>query len=151
MEGSPMKISILFVFLCLCLLPFPLNGQDVVHESVLLNGTYNVKARNYQMFEFSLDREQGAGQIGGRISVQGPTNFDIQLWIVDYSNLENFINRQPFETYLNTGRVRLKTFDVVLDPGRYYLIFDNKFSAINDKNVHAGVAIRQFKRGQRPR
>lgn len=141
-------MKILFLFLCLCLLPLRAHGQ-VDHESVLLNGTYHVNARNYQVFEFSFDREQGVGQIGGRISVQGPANFDIQLWIVDYPNLENFVNRQAFDTYLNTGRVRLKTFDVTLDPGRYYLIFDNRFSAINDKDIRAGVAVRQFKSRQR--
>lgn len=143
-----MKISLLL--LLLCLLPSLAIAQEIAHESVLLNGTYQVNARNYQVFEFSFDREQGIGQIGGRISVQGPASFDIQLWIVDYANLENFINRQAFDAYLNTGRVRLKTFDVTLDPGRYYLIFDNRFSAINGKNVQAGVAIRQFKRRQRP-
>jgi hypothetical protein len=140
-----MKISILF--LLLCLLPFPSIGQELASESILLNGTYHIQERNYQVFEFSFDREQGAGQIGGRINVQGPASLDIQLWIVDYANLENFINRQAFDAYLNTGRVRLKTFDLTLEPGRYYLIFDNRFSAINSKNVHAGVAIRQFKRG----
>jgi len=144
-------MKILALFLCLCLLPFPAIGQEVAHESVLANGTYRVNARNYQVFEFSLDQEQGVGEIGGRISVQGPTNFDIQLWIVDYPNLENFINGQAFDTYLTTGRVRLKTFNVALNPGRYYLIFDNKFSAVNDKNVHAGIAVRQFKRRQRER
>lgn len=144
-----MKISILFLLLCLS--PFPTTGQEIAHESVLLNGTYQIKARNYQVFEFSFDREQGVGQIGGRISVQGPAEFDIRVWIVDYDNLENFINKQAFDAYLNTGRVRLKTFDVALNPGRYYLIFDNRFSAINDKNVHAGVAIRQFKRRHRER
>jgi hypothetical protein len=144
-----MKISALL--LCLCLLSFPAIGQELASESVLLNGTYHVQERSYQVFEFAFDREQGVGQIGGRISVQGPNNFDIQLWIVDYENLENFINRQAFNAYLNTGRVRLKTFDVALNPGRYYLIFDNRFSAINSKNVHAGVAIRQFKRRHRER
>lgn len=144
-----MKISILF--LLLCLLPFSTSAQEIASESVLLNGTYHVQERNYQVFEFAFDRDQGAGQIGGRISVQGPSNFDIQLWIVDYGNLENFINKQAFNTYLNTGRVRLKTFDVTLNPGRYYLIFDNRFSAINSKNIHAGVAVRQFKRRHRER
>lgn len=144
-------MKILFLFFCLCLLPFPAIGQEIGRESVLLNGTYHVKARNYQVFEFSFDREQGAGQIGGRISVQGPSEFDIRVWIVDYPNLENFINRQAFDAYLNTGRVRLKTFDVALDPGRYYLIFDNRFSAINDKDIRAGIATRQFKRRVRER
>jgi len=142
-----MKISALL--LCLCLLHFPSIGQELASESVLLNGTYHVKERNYQVFEFAFDRDQGAGQIGGRISVQGPASLDIHLWIVDYANLENFINRQAFDAYLNTGRVRLKTFDVTLEPGRYYLIFDNRFSAINSKNVHAGVAVRQFRRRHR--
>jgi hypothetical protein len=144
-----MKISILFLLLCLLL--FPATAQEIVHDSVLLNGTYHVKERNYQVFEFAFDQDQGVGQIGGRISVQGPASFDVQLWIVDYANLENFINRQAFDAYLNTGRVRLKTFDITLDPGRYYLIFDNRFSAINDKNVHAQVAVRQFKRRVRER
>lgn len=144
-----MKISILFVLLCL-FTPSVI-GQEMAHESVLLNGTYHVKERSYQVFEFAFDRTEGAGQIGGRISVQGPSSFDIRVWIVDYDNLENFINRQAFDAYLNTGRVRLKSFDVTLEPGRYYLIFDNLFSAINDKNIHAGVAMRQFKRRVRER
>ncbi len=142
-----MKISALL--LCLCLLAFEAFSQQVNHEFVLLNGTYHVKERNYQVYEFSLDLAQDVGEIGGRISVQGPSNFNIQLWIVDYANLENFINRRQFETYLNTGRVRLKTFTVALNPGKYYLIFDNTFSAINDKYVHAGIAVRQFARRQR--
>lgn len=144
-------MKILALILCLCLLSLNVGGQQISHESVLLKGTYHVKARNYQIFEFSFDRDQGVGEIGGRISVQGPSEFDVQLWIVDYANLENFINRQAFNTYLNTGRVRLKSFSVALEPGRYYLIFDNKFSAINDKNVHAQVAVRQFARRERRR
>lgn len=144
-----MKISILFFLLCL--LPFPATAQEIAHESVLANGTYHVQARNYQVFEFAFDQSQGVGQIGGRINVQGPSNFDVRVWIVDYENLENFINKQAFDAYLNTGRVRLKTFDVALEPGRYYLIFDNRFSAINDKNVYAQVAVRQFKRQVRER
>lgn len=139
------------LFVLLWLLAPSVIGQEIAHESVLLNGTYHVKERNYQVFEFSFDRDQGAGQIGGRISVQGPSSFDVRVWIVDYENLENFINRQAFDAYLNTGRVRLKTFDVALEPGRYYLIFDNLFSAINDKNIYAQVAMRQLKRRIRER
>lgn len=142
-----MKISVLF--LSLLLLFSRSLGQEVSHESVLLNGTYHVKARSYQVFEFTYDRTQGVGQIGGRINVQGPDEFNVRLWIVDYPNLENFINKQTFNSYLNTGRVRLKTFDVALDPGRYYLVFDNTFSAINEKDVYARVALRQFKSRQR--
>jgi hypothetical protein len=145
------------VFVCLFLLGYvhsyalqqqpsrarPRPGQPQT-ESVLLNGSYLVQARNYQVFEFSFDPAYGAGQIGGRISVQGPTNFDIQAWILDYPNLENFINRQAFNTFLNIGRVRLKNFSVTLNPGRYYLVFDNTFSALNSKSVFAQVAVRQF-------
>jgi hypothetical protein len=144
-------MKILTLILCLCLLSFSSIGQEIVHKSVLLNGTYQVREHNYQVFEFSFNRDEGVGQIGGRISVQGPVEFDIRAWIVDYPNLENFINRQAFDAYLNTGRVRLKTFDLTLNPGRYYLIFDNTFSAINSKSVHAFVAVRQFKRRQTSR
>lgn len=141
-----MKIKISILLLCLCLLPFSTTGQEISHRAVLLNGTYRVAERSYQVFEFSFDPQEDVGEIGGRINVQGPSNFDIQLWIVDYPNLENFINKQAFKAHLNTGRVRLKTFNVALKPGRYYLIFDNTFSAINSKNVQAFVAVRQFAR-----
>lgn len=117
---------------------------------LLLNGGYSVPASNYKVYEFLISPAFERARVRGRIAVQGSVTADIELCIFDYSNLENFINGKAASGPVCTGRVKLKEFDIMLEPGRYFLVLNNRYSVLTSKMVNAFVAIEHLEMVPRP-
>lgn len=132
---------------CLCLMllcsasVMAQRGRQTPPGFVLLNGPYPVAARNYSVYEFIIDARYGTATVEGQISVRGGGSQDIEACIFNYEGFEAFINRQSASAYLCTGRVQLKRFVIALDPGRYFLVFNNRYSMVMDKLVDSYVTI----------
>lgn len=128
---------------------FPQGRNASPRGFIILDGDYQVKAQGYTSFPFVVDARFGNVLLKGQITVQGQSNYDIEFCVVNYSQLEHFMNGYATETIYSTGRVKMKQFEVFLTPGQYYLLFNNKYSILTAKQVRAWV-VADFSRSQQP-
>lgn len=108
---------------------------------VVLRGDYQVRAQGYNSYPIKVAPNAGNAVLKGNILVQGAANYDIEVCVFDYPNLENFMNRRQAYGLFCSGRVKMKTFEVPLDPGTYYLVFINNHSLMTEKWVRSWVVL----------
>ena len=74
--------------------------------------------------------------VNGHFTATGGTGNNIVCYILDADGFVNFKNGHPTNTYFNSGKVtKAKIGGVLGTPGTYYLILDNRFSALTPKAV----------------
>ena len=117
------------------------NPAPSAAPSSVVNDNFWLSAGKYQYYEF---RTPHAGTLSGRI--REAYGRDIEFFVMDYSNFENWANGRTGHTYYNAGRIVLKEFAVELNPGRYVLVFSNNYSIITGKQVEAQVSFMPFRR-----
>jgi hypothetical protein len=124
--------------------PTPVPGVPPVPPArfVLMNGVFPVAARGYRAFPFRL-APPGLSLLRGQISVQGPAGTDINFCVTDPRGYEQYVNQRVFKAYFCSGRVQLRQFELPLPPGAYFIIFDNRYSLLSNKNVLGFVEILQ--------
>lgn len=120
-----MKKALLFCGLFF-LLAISTSAQKVVSEKAI-----SVRAGGYESFRYELTQ---TARIWGRFRATGGKN-DIECYIVDEDGFENLKNGNQFRRFYESGRVTVATFDVTLNKGVYYLVFNNSWSAITPKAV----------------
>lgn len=109
------------------LLAISVNAQEVAAERAI-----TVKAGGYTWFDYSFNQPT---TLKGRFRAQGGGRNDIEVYIMDDDNFENWKNGNQANTYYNSGRVTVANFNVTLPKGNYHLVFNNKFSVITPKAV----------------
>jgi hypothetical protein len=120
-----MKKTLLFCGLFF-LLTICVNAQRVASEKAI-----SVKAGGFESFRYDLTQ---TARIWGKFRATGGKN-DIECYIVDEDNFENLKNGNQFRRYYESGRVTVATFDVTLNQGVYYLVFNNSWSVMTPKAV----------------
>ena len=75
------------------------------------------------------------GTFSGRFRAKGGSGNDVEVYILDSDGFENFRNRNSAQTYYNSGRKTVESFNVMLPAGNYYLVISNTFSIISTKTV----------------
>jgi hypothetical protein len=73
------------------------------------------------------------------VSVQGGSGNDIETIILDQDGFENYSNGHSVRTFYNSGKITVGSINTFLNPGQYYLVFNNRFSLFTNKVVHAQV------------
>ena len=107
-----------------------------------MNGIFPVGARGYRAFPFRL-APNGVSILRGQIAVQGAPGMDINFCVTDYPGYLNYVNNRVFNAVFCSGRVQLRQFELALPPGDYFIIFDNRYSLLANKNVVGFVEIIQ--------
>lgn len=87
-----------------------------------------------------LDASRDTVRLYGRFRASGGAN-DIEVYVLDEDGFENWSNGHGARTYYNSGRVTVGRFDLRLRGGRFYLVFNNKFSVFTNKAVTADVVL----------
>jgi hypothetical protein len=111
----------LFFLLAICA-----HAQRVVSEKAI-----SVKAGGYESFRYDLTETT---RIWGKFRATGGKN-DIECYIVDEDGFENLRNGNQFRRFYESGRVTVATFDVTVNKGVYYLVFNNSWSVMTPKAV----------------
>lgn len=108
-------------------------------QGVVVSQTFTVEPGRYSYFQFFVS--SAGTKVVGRFHAQGGRGNDIETFIVDEDGFENYSNRHQVRTYYNSGRVTVGTINTALNPGKYYLIFNNGFSTFSNKVVEAHVVL----------
>lgn len=128
-----MKIALALSLFVLFLLIGP-PARATAPEDVILDDTFWVNARHFSWKEVTFRRP---GTLRGQINVVSGN--DIEFYVMDYRGFEDFNNGKGARTFYNSGRIRLKRFEVNIPPGNHFLVFNNQFSLITDKRVNAFI------------
>jgi hypothetical protein len=103
----------------------------------IINSNFLVPARRLTYFPINVP-SQGA-QVTGRFSARGGMGNDIEAFIIPAFELPNVMNGNQFRYFYTSGKVTVGEINVRLQPGSYYLVFNNKMSLISNKGVAASV------------
>jgi hypothetical protein len=95
--------------------------------------TYVVDAGGATWLEWNFDKET---RVAAKFRARGGSGNDIEVYILDEDGFENWRNGHRVGTYYNSGRLTVGRFDVTLRPGKYFLVMNNKFSAVSNKVVN---------------
>ena len=118
-------------------------GYQEVDKRTVLDRTQKIAPRTLGYFMVHL--RQGATITGSLINVSGGANNDINFYIMDSYNFIQFKDQTYPKAYTHLKENRVKSghhFQFVSkEENDYYLIFDNRFSAVSMKSVKWYVQI----------
>jgi hypothetical protein len=82
----------------------------------------------------------------GNFTASGGTGNDIDVYVLPQDDFVNWQNRHASRSYYNSGKVTVGNLNVNLpsDAGTYYLVFDNRFSLLSEKNVRVNATLSYY-------
>jgi hypothetical protein len=109
----------------------------------IISGSFIVPPRNFKPFEVVVGAGMGRPQIEGTFSASGAKN-DIEVLLLDEAQFSNWQNRHTFKSAYTSGRVTADKLRIELpnEPGKYFLIFSNRFSMFSNKGIVADLKLR---------
>lgn len=120
-----------------------LTVQSFVHaqeqtEVPVVRSTFRAEAGKAPYFQFKLPTYYRDGRIVGNALASGGSGNDIRVLLLTEQQFQAwFLERAPL---YDSGRRQSVVLSVpVSDPGTYYILFDNTFSAVSSKNVQADI------------
>lgn len=112
----------------------------------IANGQVIVKAHSYVQYRLTITPEMNDPTVTGNFNASGGAGNDIEAVIADEPNYTNWVNGHQAQVLWSTGG-KETTGNIIakLQPGMYYLVFSNKFSAFTDKQVFLNVSLNYSK------
>lgn len=105
-------------------------------DQKIASGQIEVKAQSYVQYRVTIMPEMVRPVLTGSFNTSGGSGNDIMAVIADEANFINWINGHQAQVYWTTqGRATTGNFAVRLQPGTYYLAFNNRFSLFTGKQV----------------
>lgn len=106
---------------------------------------FSVQADAHYYNQFSLPATAIDVKVTGQFIASGGSGNDIIVMIMSDTDYMNWLNGHAYSTYYNSGKVTAGNIDMSLPSGKsYYLVFDNSFSTISNKNVDADIELHYF-------
>jgi hypothetical protein len=113
---------------------------DAPPVNIVSNGmSLKVPAGEYQSYSF---RVANRAIVTGRFQAYGGPQNDIEAYILDNDGFINWTNDHGSPAYYNSGRLTVGNISTPLSAGTYYLVFNNRYSRFDDKNVDANIQLR---------
>jgi hypothetical protein len=106
----------------------------------LTKEVFTVQAGEIKQFRFHIRPEMQNARVVGRFESAGGSRNEIYVALVDEDGLTNFVNGQSFKNWYYTKAV-VDSFDIRLGPGRYYIVFSNRFSWFATKSVATNITL----------
>jgi zinc-ribbon domain len=124
------------------------NSQPRLHTQITGGKAFTIPAGSTNSFIFDVPSGAYNVSIKGHFSATGGTGNDIIALLLTADDYENWQNRHPFQTLYNSGQVTQETVNVKLpeDRGKYYFVFNNKFSLLTPKAVQANLTMTCYTR-----
>lgn len=105
----------------------------------IVNAVITIRAGSYVAYPVSVTSEMENARLIGTFTASGGSGNDIKVYVMDETNYINWKNGHEAYCYYNSGKVTTGSFTVYLSSGKYYVIYDNTFSIISDKEVSTRV------------
>lgn len=136
MKNFTTTVVALVLLLCAAVPALPTS----IGTGTIIDSAFTVGAGKFVAYPF--DVHPRGGRVFGKFKAEGGSGNDIECFIVDEDGLVNFSNRHDTPVFYTSGRVTVATVNVVLGEGRYYIVFNNRFSSFTPKAVEAHVYIK---------
>ncbi len=122
--------------------------QLVKQQHTLTIDKPDVTVRSTGYYYFKLEVPAGATSVHlpGNFTASGGNGNDIEAFVLSQDDFVNWQNRHSAKTYYNSGKVTVGNFSVSLpaDAGIYYVVFDNRFSLLSQKEVEVKGALTYY-------
>ncbi len=96
-----------------------------------------VEKGGYRHFRFDLNRRT---KLAGRYITERRAS-NVGLLILDDDNFKKFVAGEEFKIEVRTGNIPGGQVDRMMEPGTYYLVFDNRHEPEFDRVVEASFAV----------
>ncbi len=113
--------------------------QPTPHSHLVANSTFNVPAATWSFYTIDVTSEMLSPHLQGTFTASGGSGNDIVVIVMTETDYINWSNGHAVYPEYSSGQVTTGSFDVYLSTGSYYLVYDNSFSAVADKNVTTTV------------
>src|SRR5918994_2016943 len=109
----------------------------------IVDGSFVVAPRTFKPFEVVVGAGMSNPRLEGTFTASGANN-DIEVLVLAEQQFSNWQNRHEFKSAYPSGRVTADKLRIELpnEPGKYFLIFSNRFSMISNKGVVADLKLR---------
>ena len=124
------------------------SSQPRLHTQVTGDKAFTIPAGSTYFFIFDVPSGAYNVSIKGRFSATGGSGNDIIGMLLTADDYENWRTGHNFQTLYNSGQVTQETVNVKLpnDAGKYYFVFNNKFSFFTPKAVQANLTMTCYTR-----
>lgn len=109
----------------------------------IIAGSFVVAPRNFKPVEIMIGPGMSHPRLEGTFSASGANN-DIEVLLLDEQQFSNWQNGHEFKSAYASGRVTADKMRIDLpnEPGKYFVIFSNRFSMFSNKGVVADLKLR---------
>jgi hypothetical protein len=108
----------------------------------IFDGSFVVPPRTFKPFEIVVSASMANPRLEGTFTASGANN-DIEVLLLDEQQFSNWQNRHEFRSAYSSGRVTADKLRIDLpEPGKYFVIFSNRFSIFSNKGVVADLKLR---------
>jgi hypothetical protein len=108
-----------------------------LHTTTIANPSLTVNAMSSAYFKLDVPQGATSVQLHGNFTASGGMGNDIEVFVLPEADFVNWQNGHNAKTFYNSGKVTVGTLNVNLpaEAGTYYLVFNNKFSLLSQKNI----------------
>ena len=109
----------------------------------IIESSFEVPARTFKPFEIVVAAAMSNPRLEGTFTASGANN-DIEVLLLNEQQFSNWQNRHEFKSLYASGRVTADKLRIDLpdEPGKYFVIFSNRFSVISTKSIVADLKLR---------
>jgi hypothetical protein len=109
----------------------------------IVEGKFVVPPRTFKPFEIVIGPAMSNARLEGTFTASG-ANHDIEMLLLDEQQFSNWQNRHTFKSTYASGRVTADKvrIDLPSEPGKYFVVFSNRFSIFSNKDVAADLKLR---------
>lgn len=109
--------------------------ENNTFRQAVANSTFHVRASGWTWFPFTLNRQS---RVSGNFYAQGGGRNNIEGLVMTENEFINWRNGNQNLAFYRSGKVTIGSIDVVLNPGRYMIVFYNS-DLFTGKTVTASV------------
>ncbi|MGD0163715.1 MAG: hypothetical protein ABSB39_14710 [Candidatus Sulfotelmatobacter sp.] len=110
------------------------------------NPNLHLNALNFGYFKLDVPTGATSVNLHGNFTASGGLTNDVEVFVLSADDFVNWQNRHEAKTFYNSGKVTVGTLNVNLpaDAGTYYLVFNNRFAILAQKNVLVDAALTYY-------
>jgi hypothetical protein len=118
----------------------PVASAQQQTESSVVQSTFQVEAAKANSIQFKLSAYYRDGRVAGNALAKGGSGNDIRVLILTEQQFQVWTRSTHPQALYDSGQRQSVVLSVPLnDPGTYYVVFDNRFSARSAKNIQADI------------
>ena len=111
------------------------------HRVTLQDGAFIVSASSFSLLQVNVGSGMQSAHVKGSFVARGVTANDIIVLVMSETDAINWYNGNAYTALYESGQTTTASFNVNLGAGKFYVIFDNRFSTTEDKEVSAQVEL----------